>query len=129
MFVDYAGQTVPVIDNDSGKIEEAQIFIATLGAGNYTYAKATPSQQLSCWIKSHENALNFFQGVPGIIVPDNLKSGVTHPCLYEPDINPTYNDLADYYKTVIIPARSRKPKDKAMMGVPLTFMLWPGGPI
>jgi transposase len=95
MFVDYAGQTVPVIVSDSGKIEEAQIFIATLGASNYTYAEATPSQQLICWIKSHENALNFFQGVPGINVPDNLKSGVTHPCLYEPDISPTYNDLAD----------------------------------
>jgi len=107
MFVDYAGQTVPVIDSKSGTIIDAQIFIATLGASNYTYAEATPSQKLSSWIKSHENALNFFQGVPEIIIPDNLKSGVTSPCLYEPDINPTYNDMATHYETTIIPARSR----------------------
>jgi transposase len=113
LFVDYAGQTVPVIDTKSGKIIDAQIFIATLGASNYTYAEASPSQKLSSWIKSHTNAFNFFQGVSDMVIPDNLKSGVTKPCRYEPDINPTYLDMAQHYEIAVIPARSRKPQDKA----------------
>ena len=113
LFVDYAGQTVAVVDPETGEIREAQVFVATLGASNYTYAEATPSQELPFWIKSHVHAFEFFCGVPEILVPDNLKSGVTHPCRYEPDINPTYQDLAEHYGTVVIPARSRKPKDKA----------------
>ncbi len=113
MFIDYAGQTVPIQDPKTGKITEAQIFIATLGASNYTYAEASMSQRLPCWIKSHVHAFEFFGGVTQILVPDNLKSGVTNPCRYEPDINPTYQDLAEHYETTVIPARSRKPKDKA----------------
>lgn len=114
LFVDYAGQTVPIIDPQTGAVAfEAQIFVATLGASNYSFAEATASQKLPDWIKSHIRALAFFGGVPQILVPDNLKSGVTHPCRYEPDVNPTYMDLARHYGTTVIPARPGKPKDKA----------------
>jgi len=114
LFIDYAGQTVPIINPETGKAElEAQVFIATFGASNYSFAEATASQKLPDWIKSHIRALEFFGGVPQILVPDNLKSGVTHPCRYEPDVNPTYMDLANHYSTTVIPARPGKPKDKA----------------
>jgi transposase len=100
-------------DPKTGEITEAQIFVAVLGASNYTFAEASLSQDLASWIKSHVHAFEFFGGVAQILVPDNLKSGVTHPCRYEPDINPTYQDLAEHYDTTVIPARVRKPKDKA----------------
>ncbi len=113
LFVDYAGQTVGITDRSTGEIHKAQIFVAGLGASNYTYAEATLSQQLEDWIGSHVRALTFFGGVPEVLVPDNLKSGVTKTCRYEPDINPSYHDLACHYQTVVIPARVRKPRDKA----------------
>lgn len=113
LFIDYAGQTVPIIDSSTGEIKDAQIFIATLGASNYTFAEASTAQDLYSWINSHVHAFKFFGGVPEILVPDNLKSGVTKPSRYEPDINLTYQDLAQHYDTAVIPARSRKPKDKA----------------
>jgi len=114
LFVDYAGQTIPILDKRTGKIDfEAQIFIATLGASNYTYAEATRSQQLEDWLTSHVRAFEFFGGTTEIVVPDNLKSGVTKACFYDPEINRSYLDLAEHYGIVIIPARSRKPKDKA----------------
>jgi transposase len=113
LFVDYAGQTIPIQDPLTGKNQEAYLFVATLGASNYTFAEATLSQNLPSWIQSHVHAFEFFHGVAEILIPDNLKTGVTHPCRYEPDINPTYLDLAEYYSTVVIPARVRKAKDKA----------------
>ncbi|GFP43557.1 hypothetical protein HKBW3C_02687 [Candidatus Hakubella thermalkaliphila] len=113
MFVDFAGQTVPVVDARTGEINEAQVFVAVQGASNYTYAEATWSQDLESWISCHTHAFSFFGGVTRITVPDNLASGVTKACRYEPDINPTYHDMALYYGTVVIPARVAKPKDKA----------------
>ena len=113
MFVDYAGQGVDIINSETGEISLAQIFVCVLGAGSYTYAEATASQGLEDWINSHVNAFAFYGGVPEAVVPDNLKSGVSKPCRYEPDINPTYNDLARHYQTVVLPARVRKPRDKA----------------
>ena len=113
MFVDYAGQAVDVIDRETGEIHKAQIFVAVLGASNYTYAEATMSQQIEDWIGSHVRAFSFYGGVTAAVVPDNLKSGVSRVCRYEPDINPTYHALANHYQTVIIPARVRKPRDKA----------------
>ena len=113
LFVDYAGQTIPVTDPVTGKIREAYLFVATLGASNYTYVEAGFAQDLPSWINAHVRALDFFGGVPEIIIPDNLKFGVTKPCYYEPDINPTYLDMAMHYGTVIIPARVAKPRDKA----------------
>lgn len=112
-FVDYAGQIVEIIDPDTGEIRTAQIFVGILGASNYTYAEATWTQQLPDWIASHRRMLEFFGGVPALIVPDNLKSGITKACRYEPDVNPTYADFIDYYGTAVLPARPYKPKDKA----------------
>jgi len=113
LFVDYAGQTVPIRDRHSGKTREAEIFVAALGASNYTYAEATWDQGLPNWIASHIHTFEFYEGVPYIMIPDNLKSGVSKACRYEPDLNPTYHDMAVFYGTAIIPARVRKPQDKA----------------
>jgi transposase len=113
LFIDYAGQTISIIDPSTGEIREAQLFVATLGASNYTFAEASPAQNLPSWIRSHVHAFEFFQGVPEILVPDNLKAGVTNPSRYEPDINPTYQDFAQHYGTTVIPARPVKPRDKA----------------
>lgn len=113
MFVDYAGQTIPIHDKFTGKVKQAQIFIAVLGASNYTYAEASLDQKLASWINGHIRAFEYFGGVTKITVPDNLKSGISKACRYEPDINPTYHDLAAYYGTVVIPARIWRPKDKS----------------
>jgi transposase len=113
LFVDYAGQTVPVQDPVSGSIRQAQIFVAVLGASSYTYAEATWTQGLADWIGSHVRALSFFGGVPEIIVPDNLKSGITQAHRYEPELNPTYQEMAAHYGVAVVPARVRKPRDKA----------------
>jgi transposase len=117
MFVDYAGTTVEVSDPDTGEVHEAQVFVATLGASSYTYAEATWTQTLSDWIGSHTRAFAYFQGVPAQVVLDNLKSGVTRACLYDPEINRTYADMAAHYGTAIVPARPRKPRDKAKVEV------------
>ncbi len=113
LFVDYAGQTVAVIDPQSGEVLEAQIFVAVLGASNYTFAEATWSQDLEDWIGSHVRTFEAIGGVSEIVVPDNLKSGVTSPCRYEPDVNRTYEELAGHYGVAVVPARVRKPRDKA----------------
>jgi transposase len=113
LFVDYAGQALPIVNPSTGEIIEAQIFVAVLGASSYTFAEATLSQSLPDWLGSHRRAFEFIGGVPELVIPDNLKSGVSKPCRYEPDINPSYQDLAEHYGTAIIPARVRKPKDKA----------------
>ena len=113
LFVDYCGQTVPVIDQSTGEVHACQVFVAVLGASNFTYAEATYTQSLPDWIGSHVRALEFIGGVPEILVPDNLLSGITKACRYEPGVNRTYQELAVHYGTAVIPARVRKPKDKA----------------
>lgn len=113
LFVDYAGQTVPVVDQKTGQIREAQLFLAVLGASSYTYAEATWTQSLPDWIGSHVGALEYFGGVTEVVVPDNLKSGVTSPCRYEPELNPTYQEFAAHYSITVLPARVKKPRDKA----------------
>jgi transposase len=113
LFVDYAGQTMEITAPETGEIRETQIFVATLGASNYTFAEATLSQDLPSWIQSHVHAFEFFQGVTEILVPDNLKDAVTRSCRYEPDLNASYRELAEHYGAVIIPARVAKPRDKA----------------
>lgn len=113
MFVDYAGRTMPVTDPSTGEVRQAQIFVAVLGASNYTYAEATWSQDVADWVGAHVRALEFFGGSTAQIIPDNLKSGVTRPCRYEPDLQPTYFEMARHYGTAILPARVRKPRDKA----------------
>jgi transposase len=117
LFIDYAGQTVPVVDPETGEIWQAEIFVATLGASNYTYAEAHRSQSLPNWIGAHVRMLAFLGGVPEILVPDNLKAGVKSPHRYEPDLNPTYQDFAQHYGLAVVPARVRKPKDKSKVEV------------
>ncbi|MEX2553417.1 MAG: IS21 family transposase [Actinomycetota bacterium] len=113
VFVDYAGQTVPIIDRTTGEEQQAQIFVGVLGASNFTFAEATWTQDLSDWVGSHVRMLAFFGSVPQVVVPDNLASGVRHASYYEPDINPTYHEMARHYGTTVIPARVRRPRDKA----------------
>jgi transposase len=116
-FVDYAGQKPRLTDPTTGEVRPVELFVAVLGASNYTYAEATLTQQLPDWLGSHQRALAFFGGVPGAIVPDQLKSGVTVPCRYEPGVQRTYAELATHYGTVILPARPAKPRDKAKIEV------------
>ncbi len=117
LFVDYAGQTVDLIEPGSGEIRPAQIFVAVLGASNYTYAEATLTQSLPDWIGAHVRALAFIGGVPAQLVPDNPKVGVDRANWYEPGLNRTYLDMAMHYGTAILPTRSRKPRDKAKVEV------------
>jgi transposase len=113
VFVDYAGQRVPVVDRTTGEVHEAEIFVGVLGASNFTYAEACWSQELPEWIGAHVRMFEFFGGVPELVVPDNVKAGVQHACYYEPDLNPTYHELAVHYGTAVLPTRTRKPRDKA----------------
>lgn len=113
VYVDYSGLTVEVVDRDTGEVRNAEVFVAVLGASSYIYAEATWSQGLEDWISSHCRAFEYFGGVSELVIPDNLKSGVTKACRYEPDLNPTYNEMAQHYGTAVIPARVRKAKDKA----------------
>jgi transposase len=113
LYVDYCGMTVVVHDPITQQEVTAEIFVAALGASNYTFAEATPGQSLEHWIGSHQRALAFFGGVPEVIVPDNLKSGVNSPCRYEPGINSSYQEFAEHYGVAVIPARPKKPRDKA----------------
>ena len=113
LFVDYAGMHAQIIDPATGAVREAQVFVAVLGASNYTYAEATWTQGLADWIGAHVRCFTYFGGVPEVVVPDNLRAGVAKAHRYEPDINPTYQDLATHYGVAIIPARVRHPRDKA----------------
>src|SRR3954447_6025360 len=114
LFVDYAGDTVPVIvDRLTGKTQPAQIFVAVLGASNFTYAEASWTQGLADWIGAHTRAFEAIGGVPKLLVPENAKVAVIKACLYEPQVNRTYAEMAVHYDTAILPARPRRPRDKA----------------
>jgi transposase len=114
LFVDYAGDGVPVvIERLTGEIRMAQIFVAVLGASSFTFAKATWTQALPDWIDAHERAFEAIGGVPQLIVPDNAKTAVVKACFYDPQVNRTYAEMAAHYGTAILPARPRKPRDKA----------------
>ena len=114
LFVDYAGDTVPVIvDRLTGESRQAQIFVAVLGASSFSYAEATWTQSLPDWIAAHVHAFEAVGGVPSLLVPDNTKAAVIKACLYDPQVNRTYSELASHYDTGILPARPRKPRDKA----------------
>lgn len=117
LFVDWAGQTIGVVDPQTGAVDQARIFVAALGASNFTYAEARRTESLPDWIGAHVNALAAIGGVPKALVPDNLKAGITKPSRYEPGINRTYQDLADHYDCVVLPTRIRKPRDKAKVEV------------
>ena len=113
MFVDWAGQKVEIHNAQDGSVSSAHLFVAVLGASNKTFAEAFENEQLAAWIEAHCHAYNFFQGVARITVPDNLKTGVIRPCRYEPLLHRSYQEMAEHYGTVIIPARIKKPRDKA----------------
>lgn len=113
MFVDYAGTTIDIVDAETGEVHACQLFVAALGASSLTYAEATRTQGLVDWIGSHTRAFAFFGGVPSMVVSDNLKSGITKACFYEPAVNRSYAEMASHYDTAIVPARPMKPRDKA----------------
>lgn len=113
LFVDYAGATIPIHNSNTGEVHQAAIFVAALGFSSYTFAEATWNQELPCWIGSHIRAFEYFGAVPMLVVPDNAKTGVTKACRYEPDLNPTYSEMAAHYDVAVLPARPRKPRDKA----------------
>jgi transposase len=113
MFVDWAGLTVPLFDPQTGQSRPAYLFVAVLGASNYTFTEAFENTQLPSWIEAHVHAWEFFGGVTRLTVPDNPKTAVTHACRYEPELNSSYQELAAHYGTVVLPARACKPQDKA----------------
>lgn len=113
MFVDWAGQTIPIHNPIDGSVAEGHLFVAVLGASNKTFAEAFPDEQLPSWIAAHCHAYSYFGGVSRITVPDNPKTGVIRPCRYEPLLHRSYQEMAQHYGTVIIPARAAKPRDKA----------------
>ena len=115
VYVDYAGETIDVVDRATGEVRAAQLFVAAFGASHFTFAEATRTQGLSDWIASHTRMLSFFGGRPRVLVPDNTKVAVTSAHRYEPDLNPTYLAFAQHHELAVIPARVRKPKDKAVV--------------
>jgi transposase len=117
LFVDYAGQKPTVVDRETGEAREVELFVAALGASSYTYAEATESQRSADFIASHTRALEFFGGVPELVIPDQLKSGVVRACRYEPGLQRTYEEWAHHCGTTILPARPKKPRDKAIVEV------------
>ena len=102
-----------VTDPETGEIRTAQVIVAVLGASSYTWAEATWSQQLEDWVMSHVRCFQWLGGVPELVVPDNLKSATSRACKYDPDVNPTYQQMLEHYNVAVLPARPRKPKDKA----------------
>jgi transposase len=112
-FVDYAGQHPHLVDARTGELIPLELFVAVLGASNYTYAEATLTQRSADFIASHTRAVEYFGGVTAVIVPDQLRAAVTEPCRYEPTVQRTYGDWARHYDTAIVPARPAKPRDKA----------------
>jgi len=116
-FIDYCGVTVPVVSPATGEVRQAQVFVAVLGASIYTYAETTWSQSLRDWLQSHVRTFEFFDGVPALLVPDNLRSGVSKACRYDPELNPSYHQLAEHYQVAVMSARPYKPKDKSKVAV------------
>jgi transposase len=112
-FVDYAGKKPKIVDPKTGERIEVELFVAVMGASNYTYAEVTATQQSADWIASHNRLVEYLDGAPGAFVPDQLKSGVTTASRYEPAIQRTYEEWSQHYSTTILPARPASPRDKA----------------
>jgi transposase len=113
MFVDFSGDKVPITDPTTGEVDEAEVFVAVLGCSGMLYVEATPDQGLRSWLTAHVHAYEAFGGVPVATTPDNLKSGVTKACYYDPEVNRSYSELAAHYGTVVLPTRTYRPRDKA----------------
>jgi transposase len=112
LFLDWAGATIPIHHRD-GSVTQAPLFVSALGVSSYTYAEAVTDQQMANWLKVQMNALEFYEGCPQLLIPDNTKTGVSRACIYEPDLNPTYQEFAIHYRVAVMPTRPRKPRDKA----------------
>jgi transposase len=117
LFVDYSGKKAHVVDAATGEVTDVELFVAVLGASNLTYAEATYTQRGPDWIASHVRAFEYFGGVTAALVPDQLKSGVTRACRYEPEVQRTYEEMAQHYGTTVLPARPAHPRDKAKVEV------------
>ena len=113
VFVDYSGKKLQLVDLQTGELRPVELFVGVLGASGLIYAEASPDQSLANWVDCHRHRLEYFGGVPKVFVPDQLRSAVATPCRYEPEVNRTYQALARHYGAVVLPARARKPKDKA----------------
>ena len=128
-FVDWAGATIPMHDPVTGEVWPASLFVMVLGSSSYTYAEATRDQQLAAWINAHIHAFEYFSGVPRLLIPDNLRTGVSRACRYDPDLNPTYQEFAMHYAVGVVPARPYRARDKAKVaGSVKTLALPPRSP-
>jgi transposase len=125
LFVDYAGATIPIHDAEGGPERQAAIFVAVLGASNYTYAEATESQELENWIGSHIRTFEFLGGVPKLVIPDNTRTGVNRACRYEPDLNRTYHELAMHYGVGVLPREERYRQHSTIITTNLVYDEWP----
>ena len=117
VFVDFSGDTIDIVDPDTGEVQAVKLFVAAMGASSYTYAEAVSSESLEDWIGAHTRMFSYLGGVPQVVVPDNLKSAVITPDRHDPGLNRTYAEMAEHYGTAVIPARPYKPKDKAKVEV------------
>lgn len=115
LFVDFSGKKLPVTNPKTGQVELKEVFVAILGASQYTYVEAVDDQTLDNFLSAVQNALHFFGGVPRAIVPDNLKSAVTKADKYEPEVNRNFEAMSQHYGTVILPTRAARPRDKALV--------------
>jgi transposase len=121
LFVDFSGKKITILDPATGEARAAEIFVAVLGASNYTYAEALWTQSLPDWIGAHVRMFSFYDGLPRLLVPDNLKAGVHKPSFYDPELNPTYGRMAEHYGIGILPARPYRPRDKAKVEAGVRF--------
>ena len=121
VFVDYSGKTIAIIDPTTGEMRSAEIFVAVLGASNYTYAEASWSQTLPDWIAAHIRMFQFYNGCTRLIVPDNLRSAVNKPSFYDPEVNRTYGKMAAHYGVEVLAARPYHPRDKAKVEAGVRF--------
>jgi transposase len=113
LFIDFCGDTLPITDPETGEVWQAQVFVSALGASGYLYVEATGNQDLASWLGAHVHALEFYGAAPRILVPDNVKAGVTKACWYDPELNPRYLELARHYSLAVLPTRPYHPRDKA----------------
>ena len=124
-FIDFSGKRPTLVDPRTGEVRRVELFVAALGGSSFTYAEATATQQLPNWVDAHTHMVEYFGGTTALWVPDQLKSAITRPCRYEPGVNRTYEDLAAHYGAVVVPARPRKPRDKAAVeGAVLLAQRW-----
>ena len=113
LFVDFAGLRPKLTDPETSEVREVSVFVAAMGSSQMLFARACPGEDLKSWLEAHVSAFEFYGALPSVLVPDNLKSGVTKPCRYDPVLNPSYADLARFYELTVLPARVRKPRDKS----------------